>query len=111
MPAADLSSLKIHDSARTKGAAGRVLAYISAAIGALGPLGTTDDVAPLVRALGGPKGSAKDAARGSLVRLSGEGASSVIIAALAFLSGGVFLAHAFDAYRTGAPAVDGDGTI
>src|SRR5438045_1666243 len=39
MPAADLSSLKIHDSARTKGAAGRVLAYISAAIGALVLLG------------------------------------------------------------------------
>jgi len=39
MPAADLSSLKIHDSARTKGAAGRVLAYISAVIGALVLLG------------------------------------------------------------------------
>src|SRR5256885_5237111 len=39
MPAADLSSLKIHDSARTKGAAGRVLAYISAGIGALVLLG------------------------------------------------------------------------
>src|SRR5258707_5852497 len=35
MPAADLSSLKIHDSARTKGSAGKVLAYISATIGAL----------------------------------------------------------------------------
>src|SRR2546426_10574514 len=39
MPAADLSSLKIHDSARAKGAAGRVLAYISAVIGALVLLG------------------------------------------------------------------------
>src|SRR5258706_2969052 len=39
MPAADLSSLKIHDSARTKGAAGRMLAYISAVIGALVLLG------------------------------------------------------------------------
>jgi len=39
MPAADLSSLKIHDSARTKGTAGKVLAYISALIGALVLLG------------------------------------------------------------------------
>jgi RND family efflux transporter MFP subunit len=39
MPAADLSSLKIHDSARTKGTAGKVLAYISATIGALVLLG------------------------------------------------------------------------
>ncbi len=39
MPAADLSSLKIHDSARAKGAAGRVLAYVSAVIGALVLLG------------------------------------------------------------------------
>jgi len=39
MPAADLSSLRIHDSARTKGAAGKVLAYISAVIGALVLLG------------------------------------------------------------------------
>jgi hypothetical protein len=28
--------------------------------------------------------------------------TEVVIAVLAFLSGGVFLAHAFDAYRTGA---------
>jgi HEAT repeat protein len=56
---------------------------LAAAIGALGPLGTTDDVAALVRALGGPKGSAKDAARGSLIRLSGEEASSAIVGALA----------------------------
>src|SRR5438132_3304784 len=39
MPAADLSSLKIHDSARPKGSAGKVLAYISATIGALVLLG------------------------------------------------------------------------
>src|SRR5215510_8842197 len=39
MPAADLSSLKIHDSARTKGSAGKVLAYFSATIGALVLLG------------------------------------------------------------------------
>src|SRR5579859_8102825 len=39
MPAADLSSLKIHDSSRTKGSAGKVLAYISAVIGALVLLG------------------------------------------------------------------------
>jgi len=39
MPAADLSSLKIHDSARTKGSAGKVLAYVSATIGALVLLG------------------------------------------------------------------------
>ncbi len=39
MPAADLSSLKIQDSARTKGSAGKVLAYISATIGALVLLG------------------------------------------------------------------------
>jgi len=39
MPAADLSSLKIHDSARTKGSAGKILAYISAVIGALVLLG------------------------------------------------------------------------
>jgi len=39
MPAADLSSLKIQDSARTKGTAGKVLAYISATIGALVLLG------------------------------------------------------------------------
>jgi RND family efflux transporter MFP subunit len=39
MPAADLSSLKIHDSARAKGSAGKVLAYISAVIGAIVLLG------------------------------------------------------------------------
>jgi len=39
MPAADLSSLKIHDSARTKGSFGKVLAYTSATIGALVLLG------------------------------------------------------------------------
>jgi RND family efflux transporter MFP subunit len=39
MPAADLSSLKIHDSARAKGSAGKILAYISATIGALVLLG------------------------------------------------------------------------
>jgi RND family efflux transporter MFP subunit len=39
MPAADLSSLKIHDSARPKGTAGKVLKYISAVIGALVVLG------------------------------------------------------------------------
>ena len=39
MPAADLSSLKIHDSARPEGSAGKVLAYISATIGALVLLG------------------------------------------------------------------------
>jgi len=39
MPAADLSSLKIQDSARSKGSAGKVLAYISATIGALVLLG------------------------------------------------------------------------
>jgi RND family efflux transporter MFP subunit len=39
MPAADLSSLKIQDSARTKGSAGKVLAYISAGIGVIVLLG------------------------------------------------------------------------
>ncbi|HLK05359.1 MAG TPA: efflux RND transporter periplasmic adaptor subunit [Candidatus Acidoferrum sp.] len=39
MPAADLSSLKIQDSARSKGSAGKVLAYISAVIGAIVLLG------------------------------------------------------------------------
>ncbi|GAC1634806.1 MAG: efflux RND transporter periplasmic adaptor subunit [Candidatus Acidiferrum sp.] len=39
MPAADLSSLRIQDSARTKGSAGKILAYISATIGALILLG------------------------------------------------------------------------
>ena len=39
MPAADLSSLKIQDSARSKGSAGKVLAYISAGIGVLVLLG------------------------------------------------------------------------
>ena len=39
MPAADLSSLKIQDSARTKGSAGKVLAYISAGIGVIVILG------------------------------------------------------------------------
>jgi hypothetical protein len=32
----------------------------------------------------------------------GKVMTEVVIAVLAFLSGGVFLAHAFDAYRTGA---------
>lgn len=39
MPAADLSSLKIHDSVRSKGSPGKVLAYISAVLGALVLLG------------------------------------------------------------------------
>ena len=39
MPAADLSSLKIHDSARSKGSVGKVFAYISATIGAIVLLG------------------------------------------------------------------------
>jgi hypothetical protein len=37
--------------------------------------------------------------------------TEVVIAVLVFLSVSVFLAHAFDAYRTGAPTVDSDGMI
>jgi hypothetical protein len=44
-------------------------------------------------------------------KLGGKVMTQVVIAVLLFLSVGVFLAHAFDAYRTGAPAVDGDGMI
>jgi hypothetical protein len=37
-----------------------------------------------------------------MANLGGKAMTEVVIAVPAFLSGGVFLAHAFDAYRTGA---------
>lgn len=55
----------------------------AAAIFALGPLGTTDDVATLIRALDGGTKAEKQSAHDSLVRISGDSASRGIVAALA----------------------------
>ncbi|HKD36750.1 MAG TPA: HEAT repeat domain-containing protein, partial [Pirellulales bacterium] len=54
----------------------------AAALFALGPLGTTDDVVVLIRALDSQSKAEKQAAHESLVRMSGDAASRAIIAAL-----------------------------